>query len=108
MRHCRWKTRRDGDGAYVITVEGEADLHASGELGDELLDLVAARAGDVALDLANVSLMDSTALALLLRSSRLLRASGGRLHVVAASPPVRRLLELTALDVELGLAREAA
>ena len=101
---CSWTTRRNGDGAFVISLHGEVDLHSSGRLGDELLGLVAARADDVALDLSEVSLIDSTALALLLRASRLLRAAGGQLRVVGASPHVRRLLELTALDRELSLA----
>ena len=101
---CTWTTRRNGDGAFVISLRGVVDLHSSSALGDELLDLVAARAGDVALDLSEVSLIDSTALALLLRASRLLRSAGGRMRVVGASPHVRRLLELTALDREFSLA----
>ena len=100
---CSWTTRRNGDGAYVIRLHGVVDLHTSSRLGAELLDLVAARAEDVALDLSEVSLIDSTALALLLRASRLLRSTGGRMRVVGASPHVRRLLELTALDREFAL-----
>lgn len=100
---CSWTTRRNGEGAYVIRLQGVVDLRTTNGLGSELLDLVAARADDVALDLSEVSLIDSTALALLLRASRLLRSTGGRLHVVGASPHVRRMLELTALDRELAL-----
>lgn len=92
-----------GEAAYEIGLHGDVDLHAAGELGVELLDLVAARAGDVALDLSDVDLIDSTTLALLLRTSRLLSSAGGRLRVVGASPHARRLLELASRDGELAL-----
>ena len=96
-----WSTRPNGEGAYLVSAQGELDLHASPQRGDERLELVAAGAGDVGVDLSEVTLIDSTALGLLLRAARLLRASGGRMRIVGASPHVKRLLELTALDREI-------
>ncbi|WP_166532509.1 STAS domain-containing protein [Blastococcus xanthinilyticus] len=83
------EVRRDGD-RPVVAASGELDV-----LGRELLDAVLSHvrethSGVVAVDLSGVSFVDSHGLA---------PALGADVVLVAASPPVCRLLRLMGLPV---------
>ncbi len=79
----------------AVCVSGDLDMVGGTEL-DRVLTRVQGDRGDVELDLGDVSFVDSTGLRSLLAANRRAGAGGGSLRIVAASPAVRRLLEITA------------
>jgi anti-anti-sigma factor len=72
---------------HTATVRGELDMASSSDLEATCLELQ----GDVAVDLAGVSFIDSSGLAALLRLSY----RDGRLVLLNPSDPVLRLFEIT-------------
>jgi anti-anti-sigma factor len=87
----------------VVAISGELDLADVDELSSALGE-AAERSSSVVIDVSQVSFIDSTALAALLRANDEL-GSGGVPMVLACPPgPVRRLLTMTSLDDHLSLA----
>jgi anti-anti-sigma factor len=84
------------DGVLLVTLQGEADSGAAGQLRD-LLTVAVTRHGRVVLDLAGVSFLDSAGLHALLASHRRAVLVGGRLVLATPSGPARRVLELAAV-----------
>ena len=93
----------DHQGAVVVTVAGELDLATSPALREACLQAVEG-GGDVELDLAGVSFLDSSGISVLVQTRQRLDTLGRHLRIRAASGPVRRVLELSGLDGALGLA----
>jgi anti-sigma B factor antagonist len=92
------KTAEVGDNAFVVTVTGEADLHTAPELDRALHGVLALGGTAAAVDLADVTFVDSTALGVLLRHQRRFRGRGGELVIVTADRRVLRTFEITGLD----------
>jgi anti-anti-sigma factor len=87
----------DREGATaIVTVRGEIDLESSSELTAALAGLEAP--GDVDVDLADVTYIDSSGLRALLTARDAASAAGGRLRVSATSSIVARLIEITGTD----------
>lgn len=80
----------------MVTVAGEIDMANADDL-QSYLSSVAETHNLVALDLSTVTFIDSTGLNALIRTYRLLEP-GGSLLVLAPSPQVSRVLEVTGLD----------
>ena len=93
--YLRIETSREDD-LDVVTVEGEIDIASAPTLQVVLMNVEAHR--HVLLDLAGVYFMDSTALKVFVWAVMTRNEAGGSLHIRQCSPPVRRLLEMTALD----------
>jgi anti-sigma B factor antagonist len=88
-------TVHDGkDGSCtVIQLAGEADV--STRAMAEVFDAeVARRPRLLVVDLAGLSFIDSSALAVIMRTHRALREDGGKLALVSPSPAVARILQL--------------
>ena len=94
----RVRTAQLSPESYVVSVDGELDLHTAPEL-DQALKTVLSRGGrNVVVDLAGLVFIDSTALAALLRAQPLFRSRGGRLLLVTEDRRILRTLEITGLD----------
>ncbi|MEU6260948.1 STAS domain-containing protein [Streptomyces sp. NPDC047043] len=78
-------------GTVLVRVAGELDIRTAPELAAVLAPL---RSRPCELDFAQVSFADSSGLNLLLRHRLQAQAAHGSLRLVAASPPVRRLLDV--------------
>jgi anti-sigma B factor antagonist len=85
-------------GAVVVSVHGDLDLHSADELGDLLVGAVDRGAAMLVVDLSDVEFLDSQGLGALLRGTRRFGASKERFRLVVATPEVRRVFEITALD----------
>jgi anti-anti-sigma factor len=109
----RRHTRRSGKGeGYRVAVrvetrpgvDGRALLHVSGELdvqfADELRDAGLAAAADsgLAMNLSEVSFIDSSGLAALIEINNTIGLRGQAFTLVAPSRSVRRILEVTGLN----------
>lgn len=95
----------DGEGAGRLRAVGEIDVSTAGMFRRRILAL---EHPVVHVDLSSVRFIDSSGLRVLLASHAELAAVGRRLEIVRPSGPVRRLLELTALDRHLHVVEEPA
>lgn len=81
----------------VLHVHGYLDVSTSPILERRLFTRADVEDPFVALDLAEVSFVDSTALNVFLVATKHFRDRGGDLHLVV-TPSIQKLLEVTALD----------
>jgi anti-sigma B factor antagonist len=87
-----------GENAFVVTLAGEADLYTAPELERALEGVIALGATAVVLDLADVTFVDSTTLAILVRYNARFGSLGGDLVIVSDDRRVLRTFEITGLD----------
>jgi len=90
------ETRLGADGRAVLHVSGEIDLQFAGELRDA--GLSAAADSGLAMNLSEVSFIDSSGLAALIEINNTIRLRGQALTLVAPSRSVRHILEITGLE----------
>ena len=91
------------EGVALVAVSGELDLASVDELRTALRT-AATRSPSVVVDVSDVSFIDSSALAALLRSNDELSSNGVQMVMACPPGPVRRLLTMTSLDDRLILA----
>ena len=95
------------DGAGVtVRVVGEVDMETASVLAAQLGRAVDGFPGDVTVDLAGVTFLDSTGLCTLLRARAALIAHDRGLGVAAASRAAARIFELAGLQDKFRLASE--
>ena len=97
-----------GGDAFVVTLCGEIDLHTAPALEQALQGVIGLGGTSVALDLADVSFVDSTTLAIVLRYHERLQDRGGKLVLVTEDRRVLRTFEVTGLDRVLAIERRLA
>ena len=88
--------------APLVTVTGELDLGTAPRLRDALRALPDGLRL-VELDLSGVSFIDSTALGVLLAAYKRHQTVGGEFTVIASSPVVAKVLEISGLSSLLGI-----
>jgi anti-sigma B factor antagonist len=94
------RTTLCGDVA-IVTVSGELDLALCVKLAPKLNAAVRSAARAVVIDLEDVSMVDSSGIALLLNAFRRLDHAGRQLAIACPMGSPRRAFELTALDRQL-------
>jgi anti-sigma B factor antagonist len=102
------KTATLGGDAFVVTLAGELDLHTAPELEQALEGVVGLGGTAVAVDLAEVTFIDSTTLEVLLRYHERFRGLGGALVIVTDDRRVLRTFEITGLDRVFTIERRLA
>lgn len=85
----------------VVAISGELDLALSVRVAPDLNAALHSPARAIVIDLAAVSLVDSSGIALLLNAFRRLNRAGRRLAIACPMGSQRRAFELTALDRQL-------
>ncbi|MFF8606808.1 STAS domain-containing protein [Streptomyces sp. NPDC015346] len=83
----------------ILTVGGELDIETATFLHHHVANQFLHGRRHLVLDLSALSFMDSSGLNVVIKGSREAREMGGDLHLVAPTPAVRRLLEITGLNV---------
>lgn len=91
------------EGAAVVAVAGQADLHTAPELRTTLADAVDSGAPTLVVDLSETTFIDSMTLGVLLGALKRVTAAGGRLGIVCPDRHLRRVFEITSLDRVLTL-----
>ncbi|MCW2614739.1 MAG: hypothetical protein JWN08_1733 [Frankiales bacterium] len=87
--------------AVVIGLSGELDAHTTGRLRSLLAEQLLAGPGNLVLDLAQLSFIDSAGLAALISADKGTRRAGMRLVLAAPGSSVRKVLGLTGIDAVL-------
>jgi anti-sigma B factor antagonist len=87
----------------LVTLSGELDASTASSLYDKLSELEVQDAHNVVLDLAKVTFMDSTGLAVIVTEHKRLRHSDGTLTIFSPPSSVRRLFEITGLTTVLDI-----
>ena len=85
-------------GHYVIAARGEIDLFTAPELKKVITEVIENGERRVAIDLSEVSFLDSTALGVLIGAVKRLRSRGGALAVVNTDSSIAKTFEITGLD----------
>lgn len=87
-----------------VRVLGEIDLAVVGQLDSEMRRAEASKASKIELDLHQLAFLDASGIRLLLHLAERSLRNGRRLRIrPAASPQVRRVLELTGVAEQLPL-----
>jgi len=102
------RTAELGENAFVVTVTGEADMHTSPELDQALQGVLGLGGTAVAVDLGEVSFIDSTAIGVLLRYQPRFKTRGGNFVVVTQDRRVLRTFEITGLHRVFAIERSLA
>src|ERR1044071_347975 len=97
-------TRPGDDGSSVVELAGELDLYPAPELTDALQG----GSGPVVVDLQEVTFLDSTTLALLVREHRRLRTAGRDLTVLVGPRTPTSAFAITGVDGILAVRSAAA
>ena len=87
----------------LVTLSGELDASTASALYDKLSDLEVEDTRNVVLDLAQVTFMDSTGLAVIVTEHKRLQHSDGSLTIFSPPSSVRRLFEITGLTTLLDI-----
>jgi anti-sigma B factor antagonist len=85
------------DGRTVLSVSGDIDAQVADQVRDAGL-AAASCAGGFAIDLSQVSFIDSSGLAALIAINNALQSAHSQLTILNPSRPARRILQLTGLD----------
>jgi anti-anti-sigma factor len=88
--------RRSGYG--LLSIVGEVDIANVHEL-ESALASADMGSGDLLVDMSGVRYMDSSGFATLLDSARRLRGRGASVHLAGCSPTIKRLLDVTRLNI---------
>ncbi len=94
-------------GGRVVTVRGELDLAAADRLWSAIEPLLLPGAL-VVFDGTDMTFLDSSGLRVLLQAHKRAESEGAVFRLVAAQPPVRRVLELAGADAYLKLRPDVA
>jgi anti-sigma B factor antagonist len=87
--------RAHDDHGVVLELGGELDLASAPEVERQLSEIEGERPDRILIDLSDVSFMDSTGLALMLRAQQSAQTNGHQLCLRSGSPQVQRLFEIT-------------
>jgi anti-anti-sigma factor len=96
------------DGIRVLTVRGELDMNTAPELEQKLESALADSTSSIVLDLCECEFIDSTGIALIVRTwQQLDRGAGGngegRVVLCSQNHQVRRLLKITGVENSISM-----
>ena len=91
-------TTTPGSDRYVITVSGEVDLATSPDLDTAIIAAIESGTSSVAIDLTDVSFMDSSGLGVIVRGLKRCREADKDLDLVITNERVLKVFGITGLD----------
>jgi anti-sigma B factor antagonist len=89
------------DDRYIVRLLGELDCAGAGEVEMALVLAEKTGAPRILLDIDELTFIDSTGLAVLMRAKHRADATGERLRITRGTGQVADMLRLTALDLSL-------
>lgn len=102
------ESEQRADGIYAFTVRGELDMNTAPELEEKLEAGLSAGDAPVMLDLSGCEFIDSTGIALIVRTWQRLEGGtngkgGGRFVLCCHNHQVRRLLKITGVEASISM-----
>ncbi len=91
------RTRQLDAQTAIVELQGEMDVYTTPQAKTAMLDLLEKGYYHLVVDLHQTDYLDSTGLGVLVGVLKRVREQGGDLRLVAPSPRIRRLLEITRL-----------
>jgi anti-sigma B factor antagonist len=91
-------SKTEEQGATILQLEGEIDLHASPALRAQLHELVKAKAPALVAGFSGVQYIDSSGLATLVEYVRDSKPYGGKIALFGLQPKVKMVFELVRLN----------
>ena len=82
----------------IISLEGEIDLHVSPRIAATLIAAVKEKPRNLIVDLAKVSYIDSSGLAVLIEAMQSVEKYGGKFALAALQENVKPIFEIARLD----------
>lgn len=82
----------------ILELEGEIDLHEAPQIKEKFQPMLAAKEPRIVVDLANVSYIDSSGLALFIEVMQRASEYGGKFLLCGLRPSVRAIFEIARLD----------
>ena len=101
-------SRKDGNGALVIEVEGQLIVGNRQEFKQKILDALEAGERKFLVDFTQTGYIDSSGLGVLVSLSKKIRDEGGELRLAGLNEDLRTLFELTKLDTLFSISDSAA
>jgi anti-anti-sigma factor len=98
----------EGDGLVRLVLQGELDLSTASKVEEELRRAEAGEPAVLALDLSQLTFLDSTGLRLIVTADQRAREQGRRLAIVKGPDPVQRVFAITRLDERLEMVEDAS
>jgi anti-anti-sigma factor len=96
-----WRVRR-ADERVIVELVGDLDLKDAADLQAALLDLTMGQGNrSLALDLSELTFIDSTGLRVLVETNRRIREVGGDMVLWNLRPHTRKVLEIAGLSMFL-------
>ncbi|MDF3301244.1 STAS domain-containing protein [Streptomyces tropicalis] len=91
----------------LLTVEGYLDVDTATELQAHLANQLHHGRRHFLLDLSGVPFMDSSGMNIILRVYQEVRDKPGSVHIIAPTPAVRRILDLTGVSITVPVSEDA-
>ena len=86
-------------GMWLVTLAGNVDLHTGNTFKKSVREGIDNNYKQVVVDFSQATYIDSTALGILVGISKRLKPYGGSLYVIVNTPNIRKMFEITALDL---------
>ncbi len=86
------------EGANVLPLKGEIDLHVSPSVTASLNDMIDKKPERLVVDLSQVTYIDSAGLAALIQAMQKVEGYGGRFLLAGLQETVRSIFEISRLD----------
>ena len=86
------------EGATVVCLKGDVDLHRAPELHERLVKITNGRPDRVVVDLTDVRYIDSSGVATLISAFQRVNQHGGTLFLAGLQPRVRSVFEIAQLE----------
>lgn len=96
-----WSIKVDKNG--VVLMNGEIDYTVTPKIRTGLLNYIEKTQGPLKLDLGGLNYLDSSGLAVFIEARRHLVEQGRTMEIVAVTPEVRKIFQLTQVDKLFGL-----
>jgi anti-sigma B factor antagonist len=82
----------------VLPLEGEIDLHVSPEVAESLCAMIAKKPKRIVVDLASVTYLDSSGLAVFIEAMRNVQDYGGTFALAGVQESVKDMFDIARLD----------
>lgn len=92
------KSYNEVDQLWVLTLEGEVDLHTAGNLKETVTEMLDEKIGSIHVVGDRLEYIDSTGLSVFIGAIKKLQTKDQRIIATNLKPSIKKLLNITGLD----------